>query len=264
MNQYKEGKGSDVEFYLSTWNGHPYAVDRVGTSFTLERPLIGVVGGIPPEILSQLDVSGGKADGFLPRILESWPEPVEVRWNENEISLATQLAYDNQFDQLFAIPYDSENGPLFLELTDDAKEVFVQWHDDHMKEMEQGNWSPFVKGSMSKLKGYCGRLALIHGVCSDPSTTEIGVDSIQAAIQMIDYFKGQAIKVDKLFDHSTSEGKVDRCKAAIRRHLTSGGMKKRNLQRTFYGKAEIFNQALAEMSRAEIVQKDGMISLFDS
>lgn len=231
---------------------------------TLKRPLIGVVGGIPPEVLPNLDVSGGKADGFLPRILYSSPEPVEVRWNENEISLATQLAYDNQFDQLFAIPYDSENGPLFLELTDEAKEMFIQWHDVHMGEMENSNWSPFVKGSMAKLKGYCGRLALIHTICSDPSTKVVGVESIRAAIQMIEYFKGQSIKVDKLFDHSTSEGKIGRCKAAIRRQLTLGGMKKRDLQRTFHGKAEIFKQALAEMSRAEIVQKDGMISLLNS
>ena len=252
MNQYKEGRGTDVEFFLSTWGNQPYAVNRVHKDDLLLRPFVSVVGGIPPEVLPELDVSGGKADGFLPRILYSWPDPVPVRWNEHEISAATQEAYFDLFTQLFALSYDVDKGPEFLELSSEAKETFILWHNAHMQETETASFSPFVQGAYAKLKGYCGRFALIHAVGSDPQTKEVGNDSLGAAIQIAEYFKTQACRVDKLFDHEESTD-LDRCKAAIRRQLSvCRCLKKRNLQRKLSYGAEIFHQALEQMSVAEI------------
>ena len=69
MNQYKQGKGADRQFYLSVWSGAPVKVDRVGggtpTSISIARPCLSVVGCMPPEVLGEFDDRGGIDDGFL-------------------------------------------------------------------------------------------------------------------------------------------------------------------------------------------------------
>ena len=86
MNQYKQGKGADRQFYLSVWGGAPVKVDRVGagtpTSISVPHPCLSVVGCIPPDVIPHLDDQSGQEDGFLPRLLFAWPQPVPVRWKE--------------------------------------------------------------------------------------------------------------------------------------------------------------------------------------
>ena len=90
MNQYRQGKGADRQFYLSVWGGAPVKVDRVGatapTSITVPHPCLSVVGCIPPDVVHDLDDQGGSDDGFLPRLLFAWPNPVPVRWFHDRAS----------------------------------------------------------------------------------------------------------------------------------------------------------------------------------
>jgi hypothetical protein len=98
MNQYRAGKGADRPFYLSLYSGARTKVDRKGSECPLHIDLPNscwsVVGGIPPDVISDLDDEGGKEDGFLPRLLFAWPEPVEVRWTDKIVSSEARAAYD--------------------------------------------------------------------------------------------------------------------------------------------------------------------------
>ncbi len=73
MNQYRAGKGVDRPFFLSLYSGAPTKVDRKGSerpvAITLANPWWAVVGGLPPDIIGDLEDEGGKEDGFLPRLL---------------------------------------------------------------------------------------------------------------------------------------------------------------------------------------------------
>ena len=86
MNQYRQGKGADRQFYLSVWGGAPVKVDRVGTGaptcITVPHPCLSVVGCIPPDVMPHLEDQSGQEDGFLPRLLFAWPQLVPVRWTE--------------------------------------------------------------------------------------------------------------------------------------------------------------------------------------
>ena len=256
MNQYKGGKGSDQEFFLSNWGGQPYTIDRAkdgGTSIWIPRPCVSVVGTITPDVLPELDAGAGKADGFLARILFAWPDAVPPRWTHEMISPEALSAYHTLFDRLYAIPYDPETGPLYLDLTHAAQAYFIRWHDKHMAEAETRAKSPFLQGAYAKLKGYCARLALIHAVCTDPDTKVVDIESVAAAAAMVDYFKAQAFKVDAIFSRGKNTP-VEQCKAAIRRQLSACRcIEKRDLQRRMHHKGEIYNQALSEMSKAEIL-----------
>ena len=266
MNQYRQGKGADRQFYLSVWGGAPIMVDRVGDGtpgrISVAHPCLSVVGCIPPDVLEELDDRGGIEDGFLPRLLFAWPPQRPVRWTDVTISKTAREAYDNLIQQLFALPFKDE--PVALSLSPEAHAVFVQWHDAHCQEIEQPTLQPFLKAAYSKLKGYCARLALIHALATNPTTDTVEAASVEAAIQLINYFKAQARKVMPLISRNKSNTAVERCKSEIRRKLSvSRIMKRRDLQKNSAFDAEVFKQALAEMGAPEVIaDEDGSLKLW--
>jgi hypothetical protein len=169
MNQYRGGKGADKQFYLSAWSGTPVAVDRQGKEGVfISRPFLSVAGCITPDGLADLNDESSGEDGFIQRLLFAYPEPVKTRWSEAMVSPRTQEAYCDLFEALQDLTMvtdglSGEERPLTLTLTPEAKALFVQWHDDHCQQAECST-APFLPGVYSKLKGYCARLALIHGL----------------------------------------------------------------------------------------------------
>jgi len=226
----------------------------------LPHPCWSVVGGIPPDVISDLDDEGGKEDGFLPRLLFTWPEPIKVRWTSKEISSEARAVYDGLIRQLWEIPWSGET--IYLDLTPEAQDRWIVWHDAHSAETEQEDLSPFQRAAYNKLLGSCARLALVHAVAVDPKATSVGVQSIEAAIKLVAYFKLQVAKIAPLIVR-TKPAKIERCKAEIRRKLSvCQFLKKRDLQRSSSYEASVFNQALSEMCSPEIEQHDdGTLSL---
>jgi hypothetical protein len=96
MDQYKNHRGSDRQFYLSAWSNSPVSVDRknLDEPIFLARPFVGVVGSIQPGVLPELIANrqGREGDGFLDRFLFSYPEQLLSRWSDAEISPEAILA----------------------------------------------------------------------------------------------------------------------------------------------------------------------------
>ncbi len=213
MNQYKGGKGTDKEFYLSAWGGQSFVVDRArgkGTPLSIDRPFVSVVGGLPPDVLPELDPSAGLADGFLPRILFAWPDRFFPKWTDKTISRETTKDYERMFSDLYALGSIATAETTYLDLTPEAQDAFIAWHNQHSNEADTEATSPFLEGCYAKFTGYCARLALIHALCNNHQSLSVPLKSIEAAITLIAYFKTQALKVDKLFDG----GKKGPCGAA--------------------------------------------------
>lgn len=250
MNQYKQ-KGADREFYLSVWSGAPSRVDRVGEgSVIISDPCLSVVGCIPPDIVSKLNNEDGSEDGFMPRMLFAWPEPVPVRWTNTTVPVEVRHGYSELVSELFQLPYAGES--TLVPMTTDAQRTFTNWHDNHCAEAEDPALVPYLRAAYAKLKGYCARLSLIHAVGTSPSTQAVGIESVDAGIKMVTYFKTQAEKVMPLLSPvQTSE--IERCKASIHKRLSvCRYMSKRDLQRASAFDATIFNQALAELCRPTV------------
>src|SRR5215211_8387671 len=123
MNQYKSGKGSDRQFWLSTRSNNSIAVDRKGRAepIIIPMPFVSVVGGIQPGILPEL--ADGREDGFLDRFLLSYPEPRRSRLTDDEISAEATADYTNLYDKLAGLEVrEGENGepvPKVLTLSPD-------------------------------------------------------------------------------------------------------------------------------------------------
>src|SRR5205085_2397798 len=90
MGQYKRGLGNDRQFFLSAWSGKSVTVDRKaqnGVPVHIARPFLCVVGGVPPDMLGELADHRGRSDGFVHRILFSFPpSPAAADWTEETVT----------------------------------------------------------------------------------------------------------------------------------------------------------------------------------
>jgi hypothetical protein len=76
---YRGGRGGDRQAFLSLWAVAPIKVDRKGQeSIFITEPVVSVTGGVQPEMLGELAEAAGRRDGFLERILWSFPEKTTV------------------------------------------------------------------------------------------------------------------------------------------------------------------------------------------
>src|SRR5215831_21073299 len=86
MNMSRYSGGQDNEFWLESWNGNSYNVERIGRTLHLDHLLIGVVGGLQPDKLAKS--FEGPADGMYARLLFSWPnEPAYRELNDEALEV---------------------------------------------------------------------------------------------------------------------------------------------------------------------------------
>jgi hypothetical protein len=167
MNKYKPG--SDLEFWLSCWSGKTATLTRkTAKSSFIEMPLMPVLGGIQPGIFSQISTSENKDNGFLDRLLLSYPEKEIEHYNRNSIepeviewyeAYICQF-YDNMKNHVLEYKFDSICPKIvrFDKQADDEWErIFNNLSD--MQNSDEVN--EYVKSMLSKQKSYVPRLALI-------------------------------------------------------------------------------------------------------
>ena len=84
MNKYRAG--SDLEFWLSTWSGKSVNLNRLSRKGSfVEKPFVPVLGGIQPSIFNSFSTEENKENGFMDRMLLSFPEASVDEYNDNEL-----------------------------------------------------------------------------------------------------------------------------------------------------------------------------------
>lgn len=204
FNQYKSGRGTDRQAWLSFWSGSQVLVNRKTMKpIVLNAPFVAVTGCLPPDVLPDLSDERGREDGFVHRVLFSFPDPVPQQWTEDEIAADILTQYQEFFSALFALqPALTENGemdPVVLTLSPLAKNEWRAWITAHYEEQTSEKFPIYLKGPWAKLEGYCARLALILHCCreaaGETNSVEIEEQDITAAWALIDYFKSHAKRV---------------------------------------------------------------------
>lgn len=259
MNQYKNGRGADRQFYLSAWSGTAHAVDRRdGTDIRLPRPFLSVVGAIPPSLLHHLQGRVGEEDGFMPRLLFAYPEPAPERWMKREVPEKVKNLYTARVRELFGLDYN--NAPIPIPMSHEADQLFEHWVNELLGEMQALDfWQP-LRPYYAKFKGYAARLALIHTLATDPAAKEVGQESLMAAFAQVDYFKAQAEKVvgtlQRMSVVGSLEHKVNLAKEGIRRKLSKGRFEKRDIQRSMKCDGDVFKRAWVSVMNPEVIKGD--------
>lgn len=163
MNQYKSQGGSDRAFWLESYNGNAFTVDRVklGLNGAIYVPslFLSIVGGIQPEKLNLVMLNQAD-DGLTARFLYMWPEPIPPRKPRSEADNQQALECLRRLQRLAVVI--NENGqpvPNILRLHEDALPHFEAYRNYIFQE-EQASSGLYLSYS-GKNGGRSLRLALV-------------------------------------------------------------------------------------------------------
>ncbi len=212
FDEYKGKGGSDRQFWLSVWGSTSVSVDRKGgrQSTYVPFPFVSVLGGLPPDMLTSLRDERGRNDGFLDRIIFSYPDlfPPQ-RWTERELSPEAESDWSDVIGRLFAIEMrlDGEKSlPRLVTFAPEAKATWVDWFNRHAAEMEDPGFSDRHAGAWSKLRAHAARFALIlsrlRQACDpcppeggDQAPPPVAAADVRGAVKLVDYFKSHLARI---------------------------------------------------------------------
>lgn len=208
FNRYN--KGSESEFWLSIWSGKPINIDRkTGDAVFISRPFVSVGGTIQNGLLKELAKDNRTQNGFIDRILFVIPENLQKEyWNDNELPGVITDSWQKIISNLLALPCTFDEtitpAPKVLQFAPNAKAILLDWQR-HNTDLCNNAESEAIGSMYSKMDMYVVRLALIlellQWACTGGSKQNIGIEAINGAIALIEYFKNSALKVHKTINN---------------------------------------------------------------
>lgn len=233
MDQYRGGKGSDRQEFLSLWASATIKADRKGGEPIYRPcPVACVVGGIQPDFVADLHDEANRRDGFVERLLPVVLDLGAGRWTEATIAperFADVLAVFEELDRL--PPADHGGDPtapvgVGVHLHPDARVAWTAWYDENAALAEA---APSLAGGFyRKLPAHVARFALIlHalGNAADPRPT-VSAERMADAIEVGEFFRahvGRLLGLLGSVDPGRSAGLSGRVVRALRRHGDATG-----------------------------------------
>ena len=209
MNKYREG--SDLEFWLSTWSGKSITVNRITRSGSyIHSPLIPVLGGIQPSVLTSIYTEENKDNGFVDRMLLSYPDLQVEYFNRNIIDREAWQWYNDAVVAFFqhvkrnyiVIDADSNIVPYRALFSDEAMDEIERIFNNITDTQRSDEENEYMKSMLPKQKSYIPRFALIiHAIdcyiSSKPihEVLHIGKESVLKAEKLSKYFIAMAKKI---------------------------------------------------------------------
>ena len=204
----KYNKGSEDEFWLSTWSGDPINIDRkTSDPINIPYPFIPVIGTIQNAILNDFAKDGRNKNGFLDRILFAMPQSFEkLYWSNTELDPCYAERWESIIASVLGIKLHMDENmnpsPCIYKLSDEARSIFIDWFNTNKDISDKAPDNE--KGIFSKLQNYLGRLSLIleilWGASGESNNTEclISGQSMYGATLLIEYFRGTALNVQSV------------------------------------------------------------------
>ncbi len=203
FNRYN--KGSEEQFWLSNFSGKPIIIDRrnAESSITVRRSNISVIGSIQLMQLRDLAKGDKSCNGFLDRILFLVPHTLQKEyWNTEEVSPLISSQWSAIITQLIDLECTlDDNGdpqPTTLSYSKDAKTRLYEWQR-HNTDLCNQEFDERLVGVYSKLEIYVSRFSLLvqllRWVYREAERNEVDCKSLEAAIELTEYFRKSAHKV---------------------------------------------------------------------
>jgi hypothetical protein len=206
MNKYRAG--SDLEFWLSCWSGKSVSLNRLTRKGSfVEKPFIPVLGGIQPNILNSFYTEENKDNGFMDRMLLSFPDSKIDLYNENELEYELLEWYkDNMicfYDTIKTVIQRDKEGnieSLTAKFNEEAKIEWKRIFNEISNFQNDENENEYLKSMYPKQKSYIPRFALVIHAFNEffstgGNTLLITKDSVLKAEKLSKYFIATAKKV---------------------------------------------------------------------
>ena len=212
-NQYRQG--SDIEDLLSYWDGEGASSDRQDETLSIEpiSPFLSIVGSIQPKPLRELK-SKGTGNGLFERFLYVAPTTDIKDEDDREMSEAMLEQYDRVMKgfvdmfKLRAYAYEQDTNaliPTILTLSPEASKMAMDYRN-YFRGIERTYNDEYI-APIPKLNTYFGKIMNVVHVANqciggtrsapDDMPTVIGVETVEIAKKLIDYFFFMATKVNK-------------------------------------------------------------------
>jgi hypothetical protein len=202
LNAYRNGKGDDLQFWLKCNSGALVKVNRKGSPepIIVARPCVTIFGGLTPGTLPTM--GSGRDDGWLDRILFSYPQPVTVDdWSEVEIPDDLVTDWDGAIRRLWSrgMVFDPHGRPVPFEvgMEEPARATWRAWINRHRAELrDPDNRAEVYSGPWSKMESFAARMALIlsrlhqaYDPTDDRVPHAVSALDVWGATRLADYFK---------------------------------------------------------------------------
>jgi Protein of unknown function (DUF3987) len=224
MNQYKGGKGADRQLWLSFWNGASVVINRKGRPdpLVLSDPFVCVTGGLTPDCLDDLVDVRGREDGFLPRILLAYPDPVSLTYTHATVTSAAQSTYEDLISHLLKLGKDSPNHTTVTTFTPDGRAALIAFLKELYARCNSIDCPVYLRHVIAKLEAYTGRLALILQLCryvsGNSRTDNIERESVLGAAELIRYFLSHAERIYPRLRTTDEDKQVEAAASWIEAH----------------------------------------------
>jgi hypothetical protein len=209
MNKYREG--SDLEFWLSTWSGKAISLNRkTSKSSFVDKPLVSVLGGIQPSILNSFYTEDNKDNGFIDRMLLSYPDLDIEKWNDKEMNYDTIQWFNDNIISFYEIikhkvvEYDSDGDikHKIAIIPSERKKEWIRVFNEYTEIQNSDDENEYMKSMLPKQKSYLPRFALLincfnsfFDISEKTSALEITKESILSAEKLSKYFIAMAKKI---------------------------------------------------------------------
>lgn len=206
MNKYRAG--SDLEFWLSVWSGKAVNLNRLTRKGSyVDKPFIPVLGGIQPNILNYFYTEENKDNGFMDRMLLSYPDATIDTYNENELDYDVLEWYKENiisfFDSLkYAIKKDNDGNiiPATAVFSKEGKIEWVRIFNDITNYQNSDDENEYLKSMYPKQKSYIPRFALLihafdEAFSAGGDVLEVSKESVLKAEKLSKYFIATAKKL---------------------------------------------------------------------
>ncbi|MGI4951927.1 MAG: DUF3987 domain-containing protein [Janthinobacterium lividum] len=203
LNLQRYSGGSDRPFWLESYVGGPYTVDRQKNPVPLFIPRLSVAtfGTIQPDRLD--DALTGVDDGLAGRFLWTWPDPQPFRRPTTSCDAPAAASCLQRLTELtMPIGDNGEPHPTFLSLDWDAADLLENFGQE-MQAAEQAGATGLLLTSMGKARGQALRLALVIELlrwCTnydgEAEPSRVGLPAMNAATDLMrSYFLPMAARV---------------------------------------------------------------------
>jgi DNA polymerase III delta prime subunit len=209
MNKYREG--SDLEFWLSTWSGKAISLNRkTAKSAFVDKPLVSVLGGIQPSILNSFYTEDNKDNGFMDRMLLSYPDLTIEHWNDKEMNYETIewfndsiiAFYETIKHKVVEFNEDGDIKPKTALIPKESKDEWIRVFNEYSDIQNSDEENEYMKSMLPKQKSYLPRFALLINTLDSffdenqqTSALSISKESILKAEKLSKYFIAMAKKI---------------------------------------------------------------------
>ncbi len=200
INKFERYNNSTQEQdFLTFWNGDDFQVNRVSEEpLRIDKTFISVIGTTQSDLIRKA-FKNKINSGLIDRILICEPKGLKKEaWNKLQIDKSIYNKYENFIRSIAKI--GDEEKPIYLNFEEEAFKASIAWNEE-FSDKANNEYLGVIKQVYPKFDLYFLRFCLILQVgkyyANETDTLDIEIETVKDAIDLVEYYKENAIQFRK-------------------------------------------------------------------